>query len=430
MKTKSITITISSVMACILLISCNRGEGPTSKEPATGMSTVARDVHSYSNPDKVKVTHVDLDLEVLFDRKVLKGTATHRLERVAASAAAPALLLDTRGLVIEKAETSSDGTTFQPAEFSLGTANAILGAPLEIKLPAAATTVRVTYESTPGAAGLQWLEPPQTAGKKHPYLFTQSEPILARSWIPLQDTPGVRQTYAARIRTPVGLRAVMSAENDPNAAPNGEYRMRMTQAIPSYLIALAVGDIAFRSLGQRTGVYAEPSVVDAAAREFADTEKMVETGEKLYGPYRWERYDILVLPPSFPLGGMENPRLTFATPTVIAGDKSLVSLIAHELAHSWSGNLVTNATWSDFWLNEGFTTYFERRIIEEVYGRPRAEMEAVLGRQDLERELKEMDDRDELLVVDLAGRDPDDGLTHVPYEKGALFLRQLEETWG
>src|SRR6185436_14049891 len=139
--------------------------------------------------------------------------------------------------------------------------------------------------------------------------------------------------------------------------------------IPSYLIALAAGDLAFRSLGPRSGVYAEPSVVDAAAFEFADTEPMIHAVEELYGPYRWGRYDLLVLPPSFPFGGMENPRLTFATPTILSGDRSLVNLVAHELAHSWSGNLVTNATWNDFWLNEGFTVYFERRIMEEVSGR-------------------------------------------------------------
>src|SRR6266498_2082020 len=203
----------------------------------------------------------------------------------------------------------------------------------------------------------------------------------------------------------------------------------MPQPIPPYLMALAAGDIAFKPLGNRTGVYTEPAMLDKAARESEDTEKMVVATEKLYGPYRWDRYDILVLPPSFPIGGMENPRLTFATPTVLAGDKSLVSLIAHELSHSWSGNLVTNATWRDFWLNEGFTTYFERRMIEEVYGVERARMEAVLGRQDLEKEMQSLPEGDRVLHVDLKGRDPDDGATLVPYEKGALFITTLEQTF-
>ena len=389
----------------------------------------APDTHSYAHPEQVKVRHLDLEWDVLFDQKILKGTAVLSLERNSASGNQP-LILDTRKLNISKVEASNDGKTFSPTTFTVGQADRILGAPLTIQLPEKADRVRIEYTTSPDASGVQWLGPPQTAGKKLPFMFTQSEAIHARSWIPLQDTPRVRVTYTAHVRTPHNLRAVMSAENDANAPVNGDYRFKMSQPIPSYLIALAVGDLNFKSLGPRTGVYAEPSVVNLAASEFSDTEKMVETTEKIYGPYRWGRYDILVLPPSFPIGGMENPRLTFATPTILAGDKSLVSVIAHELAHSWSGNLVSNATWRDFWLNEGFTTYLERRIVEAVYGRAREEMEATLGRQTLEQELKTLEDRDEILHVDLTGRDPDDGFTNVPYEKGALFLRHLEETFG
>jgi len=386
----------------------------------------ARDAHSYSNPEQVRVRHVDLDLDVLFDRKVLKGVSTLTIERT--TPGADPLKLDTRDLKIIKAETSSDGTGFVPALFTLGAADKILGAPLTILLSPQVTKVRIEYETSPKASGVQWLEPAQTAGKKHPYVFTQSQAIHARSWIPLQDSPGVRVTYTARIRTPSPLRAVMSAAE--TGTDQGRYLFNMPQAIPPYLIALAAGDIAFKSLGNRTGVYTEPAMLDKAAREFEDTEKMVVATEKLYGPYRWDRYDILVLPPSFPIGGMENPRLTFATPTVLAGDKSLVSLIAHELAHSWSGNLVTNATWRDFWLNEGFTTYLERRVTEAIYGREREEMEAALGLQSLKKEMDDLPDADEILHVDLTGRDPDEGFTLVPYEKGALFLRLLEETFG
>ncbi len=239
-------------------------------------------------------------------------------------------------------------------------------------------------------------------------------------------------TYAAKIHVPAGLTAVMAAESRPSPAEasQGLFHFVMNQSIPSYLIALAVGDLAFERLGNRTGVWAEPSVVKSAAHEFADVEKMVESAEKQFGPYRWGRYDILVLPPSFPFGGMENPRLTFATPTVLAGDRSLVSLVAHELAHSWSGNLVTNATWRDFWLNEGFTTYLERRIVEDIYGRDRAEMEAVLGMAELRDELGRLAQKDQILHVDLNGRDPDDGMTQIPYEKGSLFLRTLEQAFG
>ena len=387
----------------------------------------AQDFHSYANPSAVRVRHVDLDWDVLFDQKILKGTATLTVERTSPT---EPLILDTRDLKIEKVETSVDGATYSAGTFKVGESDKILGAPLTISLPPKATRVRVHYSTSPGASGLQWLEPAQTAGKKDPFVFTQSEAIHARSWIPLQDTPAVRVTYTAHVRTPRNLLAVMSAENLSGPARDGDYSFRMPQPIPSYLIALAVGDLRFRSLGPRTGVYAEPSVIDKAARELDDTEKMVAATERLYGPYRWGRYDILVLPPSFPYGGMENPRLTFATPTMLAGDKSLVSLIAHELAHSWSGNLVTNATWRDFWLNEGFTTYLERRILEAVYGRPRAEMEAALGLRDLNEEIATLEDRDEILHIDLRGRDPDDGSTDIPYEKGALFLRHLERTFG
>ena len=395
-------------------------------------SNGAHDAHSYSNPEQVRVRHVALDLEVLFDRKVLKGSSTLTIERIKPDA--DSLKLDTQDLKIIKAETSNDGTTFAPAQFTLGSADKILGAPLAIQLPPRATKVYIEYETSPNASGVQWLEPAQTAGKKHPYVFTQSQAIHARSWIPLQDSPGVRVTYSAKIRTPKGLRAVMSAGeasfNDLIGGDQSGYSFNMPQPIPPYLMALAAGDIAFKPLGNRTGVYTEPAMLDKAAREFEDTEKMVVATENLYGPYRWDRYDILVLPPSFPIGGMENPRLTFATPTVLAGDKSLVSLIAHELSHSWSGNLVTNATWRDFWLNEGFTTYLERRVTEAIYGREREEMEAALGLQSLKKEMDDLPDADEILHVDLAGRDPDDGFTLVPYEKGALFLRLLEETFG
>ena len=386
-----------------------------------------QDAHSYSNPAAVRVRHVDLDWDVLFRDKLLKGTSTLTIERISQT---EPLILDTRDLKIEKVETSANGVSFTPGNFTVGTSDKFLGAPLTIPLPAGATRVRIHYSTSPGASGLQWLEPAQTAGKKDPFMFTQSQAIHARSWIPLQDTPSVRVTYNARVRTPRNLLAVMSAENDARTPRDGDYSFRMRQPIPSYLIALAVGDLQFRSLGPRTGVYAEPSVVVRAARELSDTEKMVVATERLYGPYRWGRYDILVLPPSFPFGGMENPRLTFATPTILAGDKSLVSLVAHELAHSWSGNLVTNSTWRDFWLNEGFTVYLERRIQEAVYGQARAGMEATLGLRDLQEELASLEDRDEILYVDLQGRDPDEGFTEVPYEKGALFLLHLEQTFG
>ncbi len=387
-----------------------------------------RDVHSFSNPAEVRVRHLELDLDVDFRKKILAGSATLHFDRV--GPAADRLDLDTRGLEVSGAETSGQAGAWSPARYELGPADPILGSRLSIGLNPGDDRVRVRYATRPGASGLQWLEPAQTAGRRHPFLFSQSQAIHARSWVPIQDTPAVRVTFEAALRTPPDLVALMGAAGNTTGERGGTYRFRMPQRIPAYLMAIAAGDIAFLPLGPRSGVYAEPSVVARAAAEFADTELMMAATERLYGPYRWDRYDILVLPPSFPFGGMENPRLTFATPTVLAGDKSLVSLIAHELAHSWSGNLVTNATWSDFWLNEGFTTYIERRIVEEVYGPETARMEAVLGRQDLEDEIARLDDRDEILHIDLSGRDPDEGATRLPYEKGALFLRSLEELFG
>ncbi|HEX4896461.1 MAG TPA: M1 family metallopeptidase [Solimonas sp.] len=396
--------------------------------PFARNTPVAGDPHSYANTGAFRTTHLALDLRVDFAQKRLAGSATLDLARVGTGA--PELVLDTRELEIQKVEAGL-GETWTRTTFRLEPADPILGSALRIALPAQATRVRVHYRTQPGASGLQWLAPAQTADRKYPFLFTQSQAIHARSWIPLQDTPSVRAPYSARIRTPKNLLAVMSADNDTGTARDGDYRFTMPQAIPSYLIALAVGDLEFRATGPRSGVYAERSVVKAAAKEFEDTEKMIARCEAIFGPYRWGRYDLLILPPSFPYGGMENPRLTFASPTVIAGDKSMVSLVAHELAHSWSGNLVTNAAWQDFWLNEGFTNHLTYRVMEEVYGKDRAQQERALGANDLRETLAQTADRrDRSLMPDLRGRDPDDGVTDVPYEKGALFLAYLEAKFG
>jgi leukotriene A-4 hydrolase/aminopeptidase len=403
------------VLLCAALAACTA----TSKQPQKPMPREPLDRHSYANFEVARVKNIDLDLEVLFERKVIRGTAVLDLERTGPNP----VQLDTRDLKIEAVTVGVNDVPYE-----LAPADRILGSKLTIHLPEGSHQVSIRYETAPGATALQWLTPSQTAGKKEPFLFTQSQAIHARSWIPCQDSPAVRQTFRARVRIPENLTAVMGAK--AVSSQPGEYRFQMRLPIPSYLIALAVGDLKFQTMGTRTGVWAEPSVLEAAAKEFEDTEKMLEAAESLYGPYRWERYDILVLPPSFPFGGMENPMLTFATPTIIAGDKSLVSLISHELAHSWSGNLVTNASWADFWLNEGFTVYVERRIQEKVYGARRAGMEAVLGRSDLERDLEKLPPPEQILHIDLTGRDPDDGATDVPYEKGALFLRTLEEAFG
>ena len=404
---------------------------PVSPAPAEeGPSEAARvDVHSFGDPTKVRVTHIDLDLKVDFAARQLVGEAILGYQRAPGAKDTP-LVLDTRDLAIESVEEVADDDHLgrHAVDFRLGKPDPILGRSLTIPLQWTSSTVRIRYKTSPRASALQWLEPTLTAGRKRPFLFSQSQAIHARSWVPCQDSPGVRITYDATIQVPDGLAVVMAA--DRVAQVGDKTTFKMDRPIPPYLIALAVGDLVFRPLGKRTGTWAEPSVIDRAAHEFADTEKMVEAAEKRYGPYRWGRYDILVLPPSFPFGGMENPKLTFATPTVLAGDRSLVSLIAHELAHSWSGNLVTNATWRDFWLNEGVTTYLERRIVEDLYGPEMATMESILGKQDLLAEIAKFEPRDEVLHVDLKGRDPDDGMTRVPYEKGALLFKRLEDLAG
>lgn len=397
---------------------------------APSIAADAVDIHSFARPAEARVTHVALDLRADMQAHELRGTAALTVQR---RPGASELVLDTRDLDIEKV---ADGSGV-PLDHTLGDADPVKGRPLTVKLGDRQGPVVVSYKTRSSAGALQWLAPQQTAGKQQPYLFSQGEAILTRTWIPTQDSPGIRQTYNAKITVPAPLRAVMSAEHvsDPPAATSGDrtFEFKMTNAVPPYLIALAIGDIADRAIGSRTAVYTEPSALDRAASEFVDLERMVEAAERLVGPYRWGRYDLLVLPPSFPFGGMENPRLTFATPTVIAGDRSLVSLVAHELAHSWSGNLVTNATWSDFWLNEGITTYIEARIMEEVYGKERADMLRVLGRRDLDAEITRLGGptaRDTILHIDLAGRDPDEGSTDIPYEKGSLFLQTIEGAVG
>ncbi|MGE0869874.1 MAG: M1 family metallopeptidase [Kofleriaceae bacterium] len=408
------------VVALFAMTACKGAPGATA-------AATRRDPHSYAVPERVVVRHLSLDLAVDFDAKTLTGTAALTLARVTRSA--KDVVLDTNGLSIASV---AECRSAKPLSFTLGAAQKLLGQPLTVAL-GSEDCIKVAYHTSPEALALLWVDPAGTSGKQHPMLFTQSQAILARTWIPLQDSPAVRFTYDATIRVPPGQWALMSAENPTALVPGGVWTFKMEQAIPSYLMALAVGDFAFRPIGPRSGVYAEPSVVNAAAAEFAEVEDMMTAAEQLYGPYRWGRYDMLVLPPSFPYGGMENPRLTFLTPTVITGDRGLVSLIAHELAHSWSGNLVTNSTWNDFWLNEGFTTYVERRIMEQLRGAAVSDVLWVLGGQDLDKFVAEAgpNARSTRLALDYgAGDDPDDMGSDVAYEKGAVFLRQLELACG
>ena len=390
-------------------------------------ATFEKDWHTDSNYQDIVSTHIHLDLSVDFDNKQLKGSIEHQLKYINKNT--NSLILDTRDLDIHKAETF-DGKTWSQTSFKLAKRDKVKGRKLTIALPKNTKKAKIYYNSRPEASGLQWLSPIQTAGKKLPFMFSQSQAIHARSWMPIQDTPAMRVSYTADVKTAPSLRPIMSAKNDPKWNKNGQYHFEMPQPIPTYLIAIAAGNIHYKKMSKQTAIYSEPSLLDAAAKEFEDTQAMIEAAEKLYGEYRWSDYDLLILPPSFPFGGMENPRLSFITPTVIAGDKSLVNLIAHELAHSWSGNLVTNATWRDLWINEGFTSYVENRIMEVVFGKDRALMEQALSVQDLKKELITLPENDTILHVEIEGRDPDDAFSGVPYTKGQLFLMYLEEKFG
>ena len=394
----------------------------------SALAIQAFDEHTYANLKDVVSTHLHLDLDVDFADKQLEGFVEHTLDW--RNASARTLVLDTRDLEIDKVMYQGKNGQWHKADFTLAPRNGVKGAKLSIRFKEQAKKARIYYNSLPQASGLQWLTPVQTASKTHPFMYSQSQAIHARSWIPVQDTPAMRTTYTARIQTPKDVRAVMSADNSEAFVKDGDYWFDMPQAIPPYLIAIGAGNLEYKEMSHQTAIFAEPQILDASVAEFNDTQAMIDKTNVMYGEYAWGRYDLLMLPPSFPFGGMENPRLSFITPTVVAGDKSLVNLIAHELAHSWSGNLVTNATWEDLWLNEGFTSYVENRIMEEVFGRDRAVMEQALDAAGLRAQLKNIPAPDTRLNLKLNGRDPDDAFSKVPYIKGQLFLIYLEEKYG
>lgn len=390
----------------------------------------ARDAWTHAQPQVARVTHVALDLDVDFKTQTLAGTAT--LDVLAATGAGQ-IVLDVKDLAIASV---TDGAG-KPLDYTVAPKDDDdIGSAMTVTLNGA-KQVRVAYRTAPGASALQWLPPEMTFGKKKPYLYSQGQAIHNRSWIPTQDSPGIRQTWDATLRVPGDMVAVMSAEklsgDKGEALPDGRraFRFRMDKPVPPYLIAFAVGDLKFKSLGPRSGVWTEAPMLEKAAREFADVEKMITAASNLYGPYRWGRYDMLLLPPAFPYGGMENPMLTFLTPTIVTGDRSNTDVVAHELAHSWSGNLVTNATWSDSWLNEGFTTYFENRIMESLYGKERAAMYADLDWDGMMRDIADMGEPLGTGMTAPGSRlhgSPGDGA--LDYTKGSNFLRMLETKLG
>lgn len=415
--------------AVLTVAACKQGDVPESPRG----HDLARDYFSFANTQQFVTDHLSLDLNVDFAAEALHGTATLRMRRVEPGAGD--IILDTRDLSIASVSFALSNGDSVDADFRLGERDDVTGTPLVIDIPRKLADqqnleMTIAYRTSPKSTALQWLPPELTAGGEHPFLFSQSQAVHARSWIPLQDTPAVRITYDATIHTPPELLAVMSANNDPEALRDGTYKFDMPQPIPSYLLAIAVGNIYFAPIGEQTGVYSEPEMLEASAFEFADTQAMLETAEAMFGPYQWGRYDLLILPPSFPYGGMENPRLSFLTPSLLAGDRSLVAVVAHELAHSWSGNLVTNATWRDGWLNEGWTSYLEMRLMEVIYSEERAAEENVLGYRELLLDFEELQPEMQALAPVLESGDPDDFQGTVHYHKGNLFFQYLENAFG
>lgn len=416
----------NSLLVLIVLLgitSCNSIESTYSSFPEGEKD------HTFSNYDMATTKHLDWNAEIDFDKQQIQATAKWTFENKGTDE----LVLDVNKLEIQKVLVSGKEVKY---EIEIKKAHdgkrSKEGDALIIPITTGDSIVEITY-NTNGGVAMQWLNAEQTAGKKMPYLFTQCESIYARTLVPCQDAPANRITYNATVKVPSGMMAVMSAKNPTEKNPEGIYNFQMELPIPTYLIALAAGDIEYRAIDERSGVYTEPIMLDKCAKELEDIPSMIAAAEKLGGPYPWGKYDVLVCPPSFPIGGMENPRLTFATPTIIAGDKSLVSLIAHELAHSWSGNLVTNSNWNDLWLNEGFTSYFEKRIMEEITDKAYTEMLWEIGYQDLQADLKDFKEgnwADTRLKVDLKNREPEAAFSSIPYDKGALFLRTLEEAIG
>jgi leukotriene-A4 hydrolase len=383
------------------------------------------DPHSYADLTQGKITHIDLRIKTDFDTHILQVEADYQL----AEPVSGSLFLDTAGIDLVQAVANGQELVWEFDE-----QDELLGERLHLKDLDHVSAFTLTLNTSPEARALQWLPDVQTAGGKHPFLYSQCQAIHARSIFPCQDTPSVRFTYSAEVEVPKALTAVMAAEQlgGEERGANKVFRFKMPQPIPSYLFAIGVGNLAFRELGPRTGVYAEPEIVEAAAWEFAENEAKIVEAEKLLGPYLWGRYDLLILPPSFPYGGMENPRLTFLTPTAILGTRGQTNLITHELAHAWTGNLVTNATWEDFWLNEGWTTYAETRITEVLEGMEIADLMAVYDEQRLFEIMNRvgMDSPLTRLKVPSEGRDPDATTTIIPYYKGSFLLKECEYAVG
>jgi aminopeptidase N len=383
-----------------------------------------RDPTSYTDLTQGRIKHIDFHIQADFSSRILDIEATYQLQQ----AIQGSLFLDTFKLEMKDAHVNG-----RKLEWEFDKSDDVLGRRLYLKNLDNESSFTLKFRTSPEARALQWMNASQTAGGKHPFLFSQCQASNARSVFPCQDTPSVRFTYSAEVEVPKELTAVMAAEQVQASKGSGKFSFKMPQPIPSYLFAIAVANLEFRELGPRTGIYAEPETIEAAAWEFAETEKTMVEAEKLLGPYLWGRYDMVVLPPSFPFGGMENPRLTFLTPTAILGTRGQANLVTHELAHAWTGNLVTNATWQDFWLNEGWTTYAEQRVTEILEGKDVVDLNAVYDEKRTFEIMHRagMDSPATCLKVPANDEKDGDSMTsQLAYTKGCFFLKECEYAVG
>lgn len=301
------------------------------------------DLSSHSKPEEAVVTHLDWKISVDFSSQRLLAEATYSVRVL--QAGATVLILDTAHLEIAGVKAYKTGDSLKFTLYPLDEDKLHLGRRLEINLPKLNNAeencqITISYSTTAFCSALQWLPASQTAGKKWPYLFTQCQAIHARSLVPCQDRCGVKMTYRAEVTVPTWATCVMSAVPKSTKISDDKTTKvcKWDQPVPisSYLLALAVGDLEKKDISGRCAIYSEPNVVESAAFEFSETEDFLAAAEAITGnDYAWGRYDLLCLPPSFPYGGMENPCLTFVTPTLLAGDRSLAAVVAHEIAHRY-----------------------------------------------------------------------------------------------
>ena len=394
------------------------------------INTSQKELNTFSNYDIVHQTKVEANFFVDFDQKIVQGKVKLFFK---ADEDGEVIILDTKSLIINKV---IDSETGEQLEFLVDEYYKLEshGVPLKIYKEFSkgdTFAILVHYSTTQDSMAIDWLKPEQTSGKKYPFMYSQCQSILCREMLPVQDTPAIKMPIAVSITVPKPLLGLVAGiyQDEIDNGDTVTYFYELKIPIPSYLITIAAGDIQSRKISDRCKVYAEKEIVDKAAYEFNETDSFIQIAESYVSPYEWGEYNLLILPPSFPFGGMENPTLTFLTPSLIAGDRSLASVVAHEISHSWTGNLVTNENWPDFWLNEGFTMFLERKIVEYFKDADMAKLDAMVGLSDLKADIIAFGESKSFtsLQPDLIGRNPDDCFNKIPYEKGFNLLIYLEK---